>query len=139
MPSVPKKIGRTKGYVLVTVGLVFGLLQALLTIPMGGGLSYFVMIGAILAALGFLLVAARNKLLKKVKTGAIISAVILIVAVILSFIQLSVMSQMEQDIQEVGDSTDNVNSGNWEEKQSEVTDSLRNCNTSRLRQRLLRR
>lgn len=126
MPFVSRKIGRTKGFVIVTIGLVFGLLQALLTIPMGGGLLYFVLIGAIIASLGFLMVAFRNKLSKKVKMGAIISAVILLVAVILSFIQFSVMSQVEQDIQEVRESSDDIDSGNWEEKKSEVLVSMRN-------------
>lgn len=125
MSNTIKKIGKTKGYALVMVGLVLGLLQALATIPSGGGYLYLVMLGGLLGGLGFIIVALRNKFSKKVKIGAIIAAIILFIAMILSFVQINIFNQATGDMVELKQSTQDINAQNWMDKKHNALESMR--------------
>jgi len=111
---ISSPIGKSKGYVLVIIGLSFGILQALFTIPYGGGHLIFVVAGAGVGALGFILMAFRNKFSSnKVKLGALIAAGILILALILSIVQINVILKTDEEIDELDKSVDEIDQENW--------------------------
>lgn len=125
MPLQPMIIGKTKGYVLVIITLIFGLIQAIATIPYGGGYLYCVMPGAILGVLGFLIFVYLNKLPPKIKIGAIIAAIILVISVILSIAQVLILNQAEADMEKLEESTEDITPENWEQQREEAISGLR--------------
>lgn len=125
MPLQPMIIAKTKGYILVIITLIFGLIQAIGTIPYGGGYLYCVMPGAILGILGFLIFIYSNKLSQKVKIGAIIAAIILVVSLILSIAQVLILNQADADLEKLDESTENITPQNWEEKREEAISGIR--------------
>lgn len=118
-------IGKTKGYVLVIITLIFGLIQAIATIPMGGGYLFCVMPGAILGVLGFLIFIYLNKLPPKIKIGAIIAAIIMAISMILCITQILILNQAEADMEKLEESTENITPENWEQQREEAISGLR--------------
>jgi len=111
---ISSPIGKSKGYVLVIIGLSFGILQALFTIPNGGGALLLVIPGAFVGASGFILMAFRNKFSSnKVKIGALIAAGILILALILSIFQINVILKTDEEMDELDKTEDEIDQGNW--------------------------
>jgi hypothetical protein len=125
MPIESKIIGQTKGYPIVIVGLIFGLIQAIATIPMGGGYLFCIIPGGIIGGIGFIVFANRNKLPEMVKKGAMIAAALMFLSVILSIAQISMFTQAEQNLQDLQDSTNQITSSNWEEKKAQLVEGLR--------------
>ena len=111
---ISNPIGKSKGYVLVIIGLSFGILQTLFTIPYGGGHLIFVVPGAFVGASGFILMAFRNTFSSnKVKIGALIAAGILILALILSIVQIHVILKTDEEMDELDKSVDEIDQENW--------------------------
>jgi hypothetical protein len=125
MPMETKVIGNTKGYVIVIIGIIFAMIQALLTLPMGGGMLICVMPGSIIAIVGLIVFMAGNKLSDKVKIGAIIALIILVISVILSVVQISLMIQAEHELAKLDENTENITEQNWEEKKQLLVDGIR--------------
>lgn len=125
MPIESKMIGQTKGYAIVIVGLIFGLIQAVATIPFGGGYLICIVPGGIIGGIGFIVFANRNKLQDPVKTGAMIAAAIMFLSVVLSIIQISLFTQAESDLNNLEESMNQITSSNWEEKKAQLVEGLR--------------
>lgn len=130
MPTETKVIGYTKGYVIVIIGIVFAMIQAILTLPMGGGMLICVMPGSIIAIVGLIVFMMGNKLPEKVKMGAIIAIIILVISVILSVVQISLLVQAEYELQELDENTENITEQNWEEKKQLLVDGIRSLLTN---------
>ncbi len=125
MQTETKVIGLTKGYVIVIIGIIFGMIQAILTLPMGGGTFICVMPGSIIAIIGLVVFMAGNRLSDKVKIGAIIAIIILVISVILSVVQISLMIQAEYELEKLDENTENITEQNWEEKKQLLVDGIR--------------
>ena len=111
---ISSPIGKSKGYVLIIVGLSFGILQALFTIPNGGGALLLVIPGAFVGASGFIMMTFKNKFYsKRVKIGSLIAAVVLIIALIISIFQTHVILNTEEEMDELDKSVDEIDSENW--------------------------
>lgn len=118
------KVGKLKGSGIVKAGLVFGLFQALLTVPQGGGYAYFTLIGGLFGGLGMIIVALKNNFSSKPKKGAAIGAVLFFVALLLAVYQVTIFNQATEDMEQLDKNSDNINSSNWEEKRSAMVDDL---------------
>jgi hypothetical protein len=130
MPMETKAIGYTKGYVIVIIGIIFAMIQALLTLPMGGGMLICIMPGSIIAIVGLIVFITGNKLSEKIKMGAIIAIIILVISVILSIVQISLMIQAENELQKLDENTENITEQNWEEKKQLLVDGIRSLLTN---------
>jgi hypothetical protein len=89
---------KTNGFGLVLVGLVLGLIQALLTIPYGGGYLILVVPASIMGLLGFILVKTKNRLSKNVGTGALVAAVLCVVSFLLCIVQIGIASSVMNNL-----------------------------------------
>ena len=65
---------------IVKIGLVFGMLQALATIPFGGGYAYLIYPAAFFGVLGLVLALLLNSFSTGARIGVIIGIVIYLLA-----------------------------------------------------------
>lgn len=121
-PQVPDR--KMRGSRIVIIGLIMGAVQALFTIPRGGGIACFVVSGGLVGGIGMVVVAVKNDLEGRVRTGAYIGAVIFFVALLLSAYQLVLKGQIEEDMDEINEESDNINSGNWKQKKGALVDDM---------------
>ncbi len=115
---------KIRGFPLVMVGLILGMVQAVFTIPHGGGPACFVLPGALLGGIGMIIVAKKNNLEAKVKKGAYIGAAIFFATLLISAYHLYLMKEIEDDMDKLDDDSENINSSNWEEKKGAFVDDL---------------
>jgi len=121
-PRVPDQ--KMRGSRIVIIGLIMGAAQALFTIPRGGGIACFVVSGGLVGGIGMVVVAVKNDLGDRVRTGAYIGAVIFFVALLLSAYQLVLWGQIQEDMDEIDEESDNINSSNWKQKKGALVDDM---------------
>ena len=112
---------QVRGYGLIYAALILGLLQALFTIPSGGGMAYFVFLGGILGFVGYLVVASKNPLPEHAKKWAILGALLFIIVIVIASVQIFVIgSAMDKKMATVDEEIDNLNEENWEEQKHTI-------------------
>jgi hypothetical protein len=119
----PQKI---KGTGLVIAGLVFGLLQALATMPSGGGLALLTALGGVLGFVGMLIMATKNPFTPKMKKACMLGAVLFLVTLLLAAYQASYFVGLFDDVNSLDEDIDEVDENNWEEQRSTIADRLDN-------------
>jgi NADH:ubiquinone oxidoreductase subunit 3 (subunit A) len=96
--SIGMRRVKMKGFYLVIIGLFLGLIQALLTIPSGGGLLYLVVFGSIFGIIGFTVAILSDRPSTRIKIGMKISVVLLILCFVISLWQIITAGNLQNDL-----------------------------------------
>ena len=119
------KMQKIRGSRIIFIALVLGVLQALFTIPYGGGLTIFASAGGIIGAIGMLVAAKKNAFIHdKVKKGAYFGAILFLAVLVMGVYQYGLFEEINEQMDDINQDNQDINSNNWKEKKSVLRDDV---------------